>query len=617
MRHVLWVSILLCSFSSYAEGTKELRPLEAHWGNVEINDQSRPFAKEGCDSLHRLYIHIYSTDEAIYFGFKPLSDNSGTYRLRDPDGNIVIARTNVPTSSGAGFIENYNQACAGPKIGGSPANGYNPLSYSPTKTGDYYIEFTVTDKSKTYHLDLFDITVVDANNTPIVGRLWSHAWDLSTRGGNNEMHAVFYIYTKDKYISAVNLNGIQPWGFVISSNSTGTHNTGNLFEDRKSVEGNHTYPEYKLFLNMPDPRIYDVAEPPKMEEDLRVDGNPVAEEEVTFFLNMDKSGTVEIFLDLDGVPGYQPHGKDVILVKHIQAGGDYILWDGKDGENNWVHDQVIVDVTSRFATGVTHLPLFDPEYHPNGYIVHRMLPDNSRAQLYWDDSNFSGGTVEFNGVDGDNNGHNFPSKSGGYGNDRSINTWWNGFENNNLKSFSFTMDGTILPISLSAWKATHLPHAVELTWTTESETNNILFTIERSYNGAAWHEIGSVPGAMQSTTKLHYNYIDYNANTQQAYYRLKQTDVNGAYSYSHIISIASTINNQGFTAWYNNAQHLLTCRGVDNNYHIHIYNSQGQHIYTTESKSKDYHTLIYMQNLPPGIYYVCNKLRAATFVVSQ
>lgn len=607
----IFILLFFITIQAFSEGTKELRPTESDWGNIEINDQKRPFAKEGCDSLHKLYIHIKSTSETIYFGFQPNNKTlgTGTYRLVDPQGNIVVPRTNVPVATGAGYIESYAEACAGPSIGGVPATGYNPLSYSPTTTGDYYIEFTSTlGVDVTYHFDLFDITVVDAANTPILGRLWSHAWDLSARDGTNRMQTIFYIYTSDKYISAVDLNGIQPYGFVISSNSTGTSNTGNLFYDRQSVEGNFTYPEFKLFLNLPDTTVYEIAEPPTMIEDLKVLGAPLAEHDVLFYLNMNKAGTIEVFLDLDETPGYQANGKDRVLVKTIKAGGDTIVWDAKDGLGGWVIESVTVDVSSRFSTGVTHLPLYDPEYHTNGYIVNRILPQTDRASLYWDDSNLTLGTVEFEGVSGDTDGHNFPEKTGGFGNERTINTWWNGFENNDLKSFMFTMDGTSLPIELSKWEAIFMGDYVVLQWTTLSETDNLYFEIERSINGEHWEVIETTLGAIQSRSPIHYKEIDNSPLPGVSYYRLKQVDLQGTFSYSNIYTITSCVEHaKSVSITYKPQYHTITLEADNIAYQtISIINIQGKIVSNCviQNTISPNHIELHIQNLSPGTYFI-------------
>lgn len=534
------VLILLLSYFSiflYSEGSKQLIPHENGHCYLQINDKGRPFAQmSNTDSLHRLYIHVASTDETIYFGFQPHDKTlgRGSFRVKAPNGEIVYAETYVPVATGAGYIENYSEAAAGPKINGIPEDGYTPFSFSPDTIGDFYIEFSTTLANK-YVFTLFDITVVNSDDEPIPGRLWSYAWDLNAMGQLNKVYSLFYIYTDDQYVSVVDMNGIQPYGFVISSNSTGTGNTGNGYIDRQSVEGNFTYPQYKVFLTLPDTTVYPIAEKPSMVEDLQVIGEPVFGEEVLFFINMDKAGTLEIYLDLDDELGYQIGGKDLVLVSQIKAGGDTIVWDGRNGEGDFVDGDVSVIVTSRFATGVTHLPIFDPEYHEDGFIVHRLLPDSMRAALYWDDSQLPNGTYEFSGTIEEGNGHSFPHVAGGYGDERTMNTWWNGYEINDLKSFSFIV-GNYLPIQLVNWEVHNRGSYLQFYWITASEIQNYYFEIQYSLDGLFWEVISKIPGAGNSNSFIHYTEI-YDAHINHlCYFRLCQYDYDGTSECSKIIS---------------------------------------------------------------------------------
>jgi len=586
-----FVSILFVSWiftNALAEGTAQLRPTSSDYGNVQVNDVGRPFALESnTDSLHRLYIHIKNSSEKIYFGFQPKDKTSGhgTFRIKDPSGTVVYARTNVPVAAGAGYINTYAEAVAGPKIAGFPSGGYSPLTLTPTITGDYYIEFTTT-LGAAYHFDLFDITVVDNSNIPILGRLWSYAWDLNTQGALNTFNGTMYIYSNDKYITSVFLNGIQPWGFVVSCNSKGTKNTGNPATDRQSCAGNSTYPEFKVFLSKPDTTVYTQAIIPTMIEDLSVIGSPITGSPVKFYLNMNKGGTVELFLDLDGTLGYQAGNKDVVIVKTIKAGGDTIIWDGKDAQGTFVVQHVTVGVTSRFATGVTHLPIYDPEYNANGFIVNRITPNASRAAVYWDDSKF-GGTVNFIGASGNNDGHNFPDTTGGYGNNRTINTWWNGFENDNLKSFSFTMDGTYLPICISSFSSLINGSNVMLDWQTLSETNNNYFEIQRSSDGIIWEILATIKGANNSNYVINYNYIDRNPLKETSFYRLKQVDNNGISTYTIILSVSFKIQNRIIKIYPNPAIDNITIDiGKNNIESIQLINSTGIDVYNSIYKNR-------------------------------
>jgi hypothetical protein len=558
MKALIFILFLWFMYSNLmAEGTAQLRPTTGDlYGNIEFNDQGRPFALESnTDSLHRLYIHIKSTSEMIYFGFQPLDKTlgNGTFRIKDPSGNVVYTRTSIPVTTGAGYIDTYAEAVVGPNIGGTPSNGYTPLSYTPLTTGDYYMEFTTTQGTNTYHFDLFDVTVVDATNKPINGRLWSYAWDLSTQGATNPFNATFYVYSADKYTTSVFFNGFEPWGFVVCCNNKGTQNTGNSALDRQSVDGDHEYPQYKIFFNLPDSTVYSKAQIPTMIQDLAVIGSPAYGSNVIFSLNMTTGGLIEIFLDLDGVPGYQAGNKDVVLVKTIKSGGDTITWNGKDLKGNYVKGNVIVSVTSRFSTGVTHLPIFDDEYNPNGYIINRISPAASRAVVYWDDSQI-GGTVNLIGASGNTDEHNFPVFSGGYGNNRTVNTWWNGYENDNLKSFTFTLTGA-LPINLTSFSSFISGNYVVLEWQTASETDNDFFDIERSSDGYSWESIVQLKAAGNSTQAINYSYIDKSPLLGLAYYRLKQVDFDGNFSHSSIISISNdsfTQRNKSSLASYPN-----------------------------------------------------------------
>lgn len=76
-----------------------------------------------------------------------------------------------------------------------------------------------------------------------------------------------------------------------------------------------------------------------------------------------------------------------------------------------------------------------------------------------------------------------------------------------------------------------------LQWSTALEVNNHYFTIERSTDGIHFTAIGTLPGAGNSSSTLLYNTIDEHALSGISYYRIKQTDYNGAFSYSNIESI--------------------------------------------------------------------------------
>ena len=97
-----------------------------------------------------------------------------------------------------------------------------------------------------------------------------------------------------------------------------------------------------------------------------------------------------------------------------------------------------------------------------------------------------------------------------------------------------------LPIELLSFKGTNYGTYNKIDWITHSEINNDYFTLESS-NNEDFLEIVRIDGSGNSSSMEKYEFIDYNP---KRYYRLKQTDYNGDYTYSNIIAIENNCNNE-------------------------------------------------------------------------
>ncbi|HET6992024.1 MAG TPA: T9SS type A sorting domain-containing protein, partial [Bacteroidia bacterium] len=98
---------------------------------------------------------------------------------------------------------------------------------------------------------------------------------------------------------------------------------------------------------------------------------------------------------------------------------------------------------------------------------------------------------------------------------------------------------TVLPIEMLRFDGVCDKGNVLLNWTTASEQNNDFFTIERSTDGLTFSQIGTVDGAGNSDQILHYSFFDTDPVGGTNYYRIKQTDFNGAFSYNKIIAVST------------------------------------------------------------------------------
>jgi len=94
-----------------------------------------------------------------------------------------------------------------------------------------------------------------------------------------------------------------------------------------------------------------------------------------------------------------------------------------------------------------------------------------------------------------------------------------------------------LPIELVYFDGEAEGRKNRLEWTTVSETNNDFFTLERSKDAANFEEAGIIDGAGNSNQTLNYHMYDENPYFPVTYYRLKQTDFDGEYSYSEVVAI--------------------------------------------------------------------------------
>jgi hypothetical protein len=91
---------------------------------------------------------------------------------------------------------------------------------------------------------------------------------------------------------------------------------------------------------------------------------------------------------------------------------------------------------------------------------------------------------------------------------------------------------------------------VSVQWQTLSENNTHNFIVEKSYDAASWTNLDDVAAAGYSTTKRMYSSTD-NKPGSVTYYRIKQVDNNGHYTYSNTVRIAITSNTIDATTFPN------------------------------------------------------------------
>lgn len=99
-------------------------------------------------------------------------------------------------------------------------------------------------------------------------------------------------------------------------------------------------------------------------------------------------------------------------------------------------------------------------------------------------------------------------------------------------------NGSALPVTLTSFNAVKTSAGkVKLHWSTSSEVNSDHFVVEKSTDALNFTQLDVVRSAGNSTSVNEYNYIDENPVSSINYYRLKQVDADGKYSYSAVVSV--------------------------------------------------------------------------------
>ncbi len=173
----------------------------------------------------------------------------------------------------------------------------------------------------------------------------------------------------------------------------------------------------------------------------------------------------------------------------------------------------------------------------------------------------------------------------------------------------------ILPIDLISFSISNRDKNAILYWSTASENNNDYFEIQSSSDNQYFKPIGAVKGAKNSTTERKYQFLVREINQGVNYFRIKQVDLNGDYSYTPIISFSNS-NQDGILIQYLTNERTLSIDNAENG-RVQIFNLNGKMLSAFEVTS-DYQEYD-LSSLNTGIYiafFISNNV-ATTFKFSK
>jgi hypothetical protein len=186
--------------------------------------------------------------------------------------------------------------------------------------------------------------------------------------------------------------------------------------------------------------------------------------------------------------------------------------------------------------------------------------------------------------------------------------------------FTVPIDSTCgiysLPVSVSQFNAQMTDNnLVRLNWTTQSETNNNYFVIERSDDAEHFEQVRKVDGAGNSNKVLHYETTDeVNPNLNGIYfYRLGSVDFDGNYkTEGRIITLRINADENALHIFPNpsgcDGFYFSVPAGDDDDVQISIFNEQGEKLF--EKKMPNHYkgvmqsSVVFPQLFSAGIYRV-------------
>lgn len=146
-------------------------------------------------------------------------------------------------------------------------------------------------------------------------------------------------------------------------------------------------------------------------------------------------------------------------------------------------------------------------------------------------------------------------------------------------------------------------NAAVIKWATASETNTKYFEIEHSSNGISYSKVGTVAAAGNSSLTERYEFLHTSPTLGKNYYRIKQIDLDGRFTYSTIIVLQkSDLLTNTFIAPNPAHNEITVYFGEDGSKTLQLINLNGSVLYTENIGPSITRHTIKFDKLSPGLY---------------
>jgi len=162
----------------------------------------------------------------------------------------------------------------------------------------------------------------------------------------------------------------------------------------------------------------------------------------------------------------------------------------------------------------------------------------------------------------------------------------------------------VVPVGLTYFTSSISGNDVQLSWQTATENNSSYFEIDGSEDGTNFNSLGTREAAGNSASKINYSFTDRNVGTGVHYYRLKQFDKDGRFTYSNIITQVALVDKTKLSVYPNPAinnviiTHEISAEGDV----LNLYNSSGSLLLTKKIEAGATQTNVNISVYPKGSY---------------
>jgi len=178
-----------------------------------------------------------------------------------------------------------------------------------------------------------------------------------------------------------------------------------------------------------------------------------------------------------------------------------------------------------------------------------------------------------------------------------------GLNNINLNELTLADAMAALPLTWGNVSAIRKDGQALVKWQTYDETAVDFFAVERRTAGTGWMPVGNSVAASNTTGVHTYSLNDASVSAATTYYRIKQVDINGRFTYSTVVSVGALDTPAGLIMYPNPASDHMVLHADNNSIAaVTVYGLDGRMITAATPKSNTYR--LDVARLPAGIYNI-------------